>query len=91
MLLSNWEEQIVYSPDSISSNKLVNGTEPEHSNKFANPTNTALESGEWTKSIIWEPNASFRNFTQLELQEVDDVRLENNGQGTFNVLSKIIE
>jgi transcription initiation factor TFIID subunit 1, fungi type len=53
--------------------------EPEHSSKIANPTNTALESGEWIKSIIWEPNTPFRNFTQLELREVEETQSEYVG------------
>jgi transcription initiation factor TFIID subunit 1 len=46
---------------------------------MANPTNSALESGEWTKSIIWEPNAPFRSFTQLELREVEEVQQDYAG------------
>jgi transcription initiation factor TFIID subunit 1 len=35
--------------------------------------NKTLESGIWTQSIIWEPRAPFRDFTQIEFNHEDDV------------------
>jgi hypothetical protein len=50
--------------------------------KSANPTNQLLESGDWIKSIIWEPGSSFRDFTQLELNDVEEVQNEYGSQNT---------
>ncbi|KAJ7161345.1 TAF1 transcription initiation factor TFIID subunit TAF1 [Mycena crocata] len=82
VLLSNWEDQIIFEPD----NKPV--TRPETSdvpmdnaenvavptvNNLTTPANKALESGAWTQSIIWSPRAPFKDFTQLEFNHEDDV------------------
>lgn len=65
VLLSNWEDEIVYQPsDSTAPSTLEN-------NNLTTPVNKALESGAWTQSIIWSPNAPFRDFAQLELNEED--------------------
>jgi transcription initiation factor TFIID subunit 1, fungi type len=37
------------------------------------PVNKALESGAWTQSIIWGPRVPFRDFTQIEFNNGDDV------------------
>ncbi len=37
------------------------------------PVNKALESGAWTQSIIWGPRAPFRDFTQIEFNNRDDI------------------
>ncbi|KAK0208865.1 TAF1 transcription initiation factor TFIID subunit TAF1 [Desarmillaria ectypa] len=68
VLLSNWEDQIIYEPENTFSRS--NGL-PE--NNLTTPANKALESGAWTQSIIWSPRAPFRDFTQLEFNHEDDV------------------
>ncbi|KIY67523.1 TAF1 transcription initiation factor TFIID subunit TAF1 [Cylindrobasidium torrendii FP15055 ss-10] len=66
VLLSNWEDQIIYDADiSFSEKPQV----PEST--VTAPANKALESGAWTQSIIWSPDAPFRDFTQLELNPED--------------------
>ena len=67
VLLSNWEEQIVYEPENTFSRPPL----PETS--LTAPVNKALEAGAWTRSIIWGPRAPFRDFTQLEFNHEDDV------------------
>ncbi|KAF8922160.1 hypothetical protein CPB85DRAFT_1266178 [Mucidula mucida] len=68
VLLSNWEDQIVYDAENIFG---VKAAPPE--NNLTTPANKALESGAWTQSIIWSPDAPFRDFTQLEFNHEDDV------------------
>ncbi|KAF8640571.1 hypothetical protein AX17_000233 [Amanita inopinata Kibby_2008] len=69
VLLSNWEDQIVYEPDkSVHAGYTI---APE--TNLTTPVNKALESGTWTQSIIWGPNAPFKDFTQLEFNHEDDV------------------
>lgn len=34
--------------------------------------NSALESGSWAQSIIWDRNSMFLDFTQLHLDDEDD-------------------
>ncbi len=70
MLLSNWEDQIVYEP-SPSAMSIPSDNTPDHN--LTTPANKVLESGAWTQSIIWHPNAPFRDFTQLEFNHEDDV------------------
>lgn len=70
VLLSNWEDQIVYEP-LTSQTTTIHDTSPEHN--LTTPANKVLESGAWTQSIIWHPNAPFRDFTQLEFNHEDDV------------------
>ena len=70
MLLSNWEDQIIYSPEAKSA-ALSN-----NQNSLTTPLNKALDEGSWTQSIIWGPGAPFRDFTQLELNEEDIVQEE---------------
>ncbi|PFH54856.1 hypothetical protein AMATHDRAFT_134293 [Amanita thiersii Skay4041] len=69
VLLSNWEDQIVYEPDS----GLHAGYSITPESNLTTPANKALESGTWTQSIIWGPNAPFKDFTQLEFNHEDDV------------------
>ncbi|KZT08547.1 uncharacterized protein LAESUDRAFT_675751 [Laetiporus sulphureus 93-53] len=66
VLLSNWEDQIVYEPEEDSAMGPANNPAD-----LTTPQNQALESGLWTQSIIWSPRAPFRDFTQLELNEED--------------------
>jgi hypothetical protein len=37
------------------------------------PVNSALESGLWTQSIIWDRRTPFLDFTQLQLDDDDDM------------------
>ncbi|KAI0095198.1 atypical/TAF1 protein kinase [Irpex rosettiformis] len=74
VLLSNWEDQIVYDP---VKEKEVSTLATGHTN-LTMPLNQALESGAWTQSIIWSPRAPFRDFTQLELNEEDVLQDERH-------------
>ncbi|KAH7930506.1 hypothetical protein BV22DRAFT_1028228 [Leucogyrophana mollusca] len=65
VLLSNWEDQIVFEPETSINHSTLEG------NNLTTPVNKSLESGAWTQSIIWSPKAPFRDFTQLELNEED--------------------
>ncbi|KAF9502429.1 TAF1 transcription initiation factor TFIID subunit TAF1 [Pleurotus eryngii] len=67
VLLSNWEDQIMYDPAPASQHSQT--TE----RSLTTPINKVLESGAWTQSIIWSPRAPFRDFTQLEFNHEDDV------------------
>lgn len=91
VLLCDWEDQIIYHPGSLPpSLTTMPDAHTEHSSNLANPTNAALEAGEWTKSIIWDSKAPFRNFTQLELHETEDTTAEyssNNNQGAASLLT----
>lgn len=76
VLLSNWEDQIVYGPEH---NPNVSSPIPASTSQekdLTTPINKALESGYWTQSIIWSPKAPFRDFTQLEFNHEDDVAPE---------------
>lgn len=77
VLLSNWEDQIIYEPDSNP------GHLPSSENNLTTPANKALESGTWTQSIIWGPRAPFRDFTQLEFNHEDDVVPEERPTGQY--------
>lgn len=39
---------------------------------FQHAPNTALDSGLWTQSIIWDARTPFRDFTQLEVNVMDE-------------------
>ncbi|KAH7885981.1 TAF1 transcription initiation factor TFIID subunit TAF1 [Phlebopus sp. FC_14] len=65
VLLSNWEDKIVYDPGSAVAAPI------QEASNLTTPANKSLESGAWTQSIIWCPGAPFRDFTQLELNEED--------------------
>ncbi|KAI0275330.1 atypical/TAF1 protein kinase [Gloeopeniophorella convolvens] len=67
VLLSNWEDQIIFEPENDPP-----AAEPAGTDLMA-PVNKALESGAWTQSIIWSPRAPFRDFTQIEFNNADDV------------------
>ncbi|KAG6333706.1 hypothetical protein ID866_5389 [Astraeus odoratus] len=73
VLLSNWEDKIVYSPNDAVAHQ------PPESDSLSTPVNKALESGTWTQSIIWGPEQPFRDFTQLEMNE-DDLTHEERPQ-----------
>jgi transcription initiation factor TFIID subunit 1, fungi type len=45
------------------------------------PVNKGLESGAWTQSIIWSPRAPFRDFTQIEFNNGDDIIPEERPPG----------
>ncbi|KAG6866058.1 hypothetical protein C0991_009155 [Blastosporella zonata] len=77
VLLSNWEDQILYEPDPFSA-----GSGPLKEHNLTTPVNKVLESGAWTQSIIWAPNAPFRDFTQLEFNHEDDVNPEDRNVET---------
>ncbi|GBE77413.1 Putative transcription initiation factor TFIID 111 kDa [Sparassis crispa] len=66
VLLSNWEDQIIYEPEDDMS--APSSTSPTN---LTTPQNKVLESGVWTQSIIWNPRAPFRDFTQLEMNDED--------------------
>ncbi|KDR85407.1 hypothetical protein GALMADRAFT_234262 [Galerina marginata CBS 339.88] len=70
VLLSNWEDQIVYEPQQSGHLQPLSTAQE---NDLTTPINKALESGSWTQSIIWSPKAPFRDFTQLEFNHEDDV------------------
>ncbi|KAH8099333.1 atypical/TAF1 protein kinase [Cristinia sonorae] len=82
VLLSNWEDQIIYEPDEDIP---MLGLKPQVD--LTTPLNKSLESGVWTQSIIWSPRAPFRDFTQLELNE-DDVAYEERPTATETVRPK---
>ncbi|KZS95904.1 hypothetical protein SISNIDRAFT_483323 [Sistotremastrum niveocremeum HHB9708] len=75
ILLSDWEQQIIYSPNHLPENLpgLV-ASKHEDSHNLAKLANASLESGVWTQSIIWDPKAPFRDFTQLETNDDDVVQ-----------------
>ncbi|KAH8119903.1 TAF1, transcription initiation factor TFIID, subunit TAF1 [Phellopilus nigrolimitatus] len=67
VLLSNWEDHIIYDPD------YNNDHQPPHKKEMVTaPVNNALEEGTWTQSIIWDANAPFRDFTQMEVDPEDE-------------------
>ncbi|KAF8215977.1 TAF1 transcription initiation factor TFIID subunit TAF1 [Mycena galopus ATCC 62051] len=70
VLLSNWEDQIIYEPEKKPPNAEV---KIPAVNNLTTPANKSLESGAWTQSIIWGPRAPFKDFTQLEFNHEDDV------------------
>ncbi|KAN0134297.1 Protein of unknown function (DUF3591) domain containing protein [Lactarius tabidus] len=67
VLLANWEDQIAYEPENEPPS-----ADPSRTDLMA-PVNKALESGAWTQSIIWNPRAPFRDFTQIEFNHGDDI------------------
>ena len=97
VLLSNWEDQIVYDTPKDLAPKDAAMKEPQRQlpllgdlghdqNNLTTPINKALESGAWTQSIIWSPNSVFRDFTQLELNEEPDVIPEERaGKPYYNL------
>ncbi|KAK7064030.1 putative transcription initiation factor TFIID subunit [Favolaschia claudopus] len=93
VLLSNWEDQIIYEPDTIPPPVLENSETPSENppvkvpvvNNLTTPANKALEDGAWTQSIIWDPRAPFKDFTQLEFNHEDDVIPEERSSETVRV------
>ena len=83
VLLSNWEDQIIYEPDTTAPHTHL--TEKALQKNLTTPVNKALESGAWTQSIIWSPNAPFLDFTQLELPE-EDLAPEERAPGALNMV-----
>lgn len=59
----------MYEPDDVDmgAGRMI----PETS--LTTPANKNLESGMWTKSIIWGPDVPFKDFTQLEFNHEDDI------------------
>lgn len=47
------------------------------------PVNKGLESGAWTQSIIWGPRVPFRDFTQIEFNNGDDIIPEERPAGSY--------
>lgn len=78
VLLSNWEDQILYEHD--DTDMVRDRIVPETS--LTTPVNKTLESGMWTKSIIWGPDVPFKDFTQLEFNHEDDVIPEERSTET---------
>ncbi|KAF5368463.1 hypothetical protein D9758_002319 [Tetrapyrgos nigripes] len=70
VLLSNWEDQIIYEPETAGNGPIRPSLKD---NNLTTPVNKALESGTWTQSIIWSSDAPFKDFTQLEFNHEDDV------------------
>ncbi|KAF7981151.1 hypothetical protein HWV62_34909 [Athelia sp. TMB] len=68
VLLSNWEDQIIYEPEELPITQRIASDK-----NLTTPVNKALESGAWMQSIIWDPEAPFRDFTQLEFNHEDDI------------------
>jgi hypothetical protein len=76
ILLSNWEDQIIYGPQGTSTSG------PSQNNEgLTTPINKVLESGAWTQSIIWSPTVPFRDFTQIEFNHEDDIVPEERPPG----------
>ena len=80
VLLSNWEDQIVYDRGQIGDQQYRRNKED-----VTAPINNALEEGTWTQSIIWDSTAPFRDFTQLEVEGDED---ENDGGKNAEVRPK---
>lgn len=77
VLLSNWEDQIIYGSNDSSIPK----PSASHGN-LATPLNKALDSGAWTQSIIWDAHTPFRDFTQIEFNHEDDIVPEERPHGS---------
>ncbi|KAJ7109984.1 TAF1 transcription initiation factor TFIID subunit TAF1 [Mycena epipterygia] len=91
VLLSNWEDQIIFEPENKPPTKPETSDAPPENaenvavptvNNLTTPANKALESGAWTQSIIWSPRAPFKDFTQLEFNHEDDVIPEERSAET---------
>ncbi|KAI5897841.1 uncharacterized protein SCHCODRAFT_02610400 [Schizophyllum commune H4-8] len=73
VLLSNWEDQIVYDPESGPTAHSSKAFDMHADTSLNARLNDKVESGAWTQSIIWGPHQPFRDFTQLEFNHEDDV------------------
>lgn len=95
VLLSNWEDQIIFEPENKPPSKPEISDAPAENanlkvpavNNLTTPANKALESGAWTQSIIWDPRAPFKDFTQLEFNHEDDIIPEERTCLCFLVFS----
>ncbi|KAL5533957.1 hypothetical protein ACEPAG_417 [Sanghuangporus baumii] len=67
VLLSNWEDQIIYEPDYDQGHHTSRPKEV-----VTAPVNHALEDGSWMQSIVWDSKTPFRDFTQLEVDAEDE-------------------
>lgn len=81
--LSTWEDSIMYDAKTYVSNNFLQSrdpnvgfslpkTRPAPRPSLTAPTNTTLESGAWTQSIIWDSKTPFRDFTQVDLSYLED-------------------
>merc|ERR1712093_695011 len=62
----DWDQKIVWDRDG-KPQRAVNGhIETEQHNAFAF-RNADVESGDWTRSIIWSDRTPFKDFTKLQL------------------------
>ena len=77
VLLSSWEDQITYEPENDP-----RATDQSRTDLMA-PVNKALEAGAWTQSIIWGPRTPFRDFTQIEFNNADDIIPEERPPGSY--------
>ncbi|CAG7847620.1 Putative transcription initiation factor TFIID 111 kDa subunit AltName: Full=TAFII-111; AltName: Full=TBP-associated factor 111 kDa [Serendipita indica DSM 11827] len=64
--LSTWEDSIMFDP------KTLPKTRPAFRPSLTTPTNSTLESGVWTQSILWDSKTPFRDFTQIDLSYLED-------------------
>jgi transcription initiation factor TFIID subunit 1, fungi type len=83
VLLSNWEDQIVYEPENIPEEPLTSA------NDLTAPVNKQLDSGAWTQGIMWSPRAPYRSFP-MEFDQDDEGVPEQRPTGkTFSQYSFI--
>lgn len=87
VLLSNWEDQIIYDPLPDHDSQPIQQREI-----LTTPVNQALESGAWTQSIIWDPKTPFRDFTQIEFNKEEDIVSEDQFAGEFtNLVAYVVK
>jgi len=67
----------MYEPENVPNQPIAS------ENNLTTPANKSLESGAWTRSIIWSPRAPFRDFTQLEFNHEDDVVPDDRKPGIY--------
>ena len=84
VLLSNWEDQIIYESESQPNHVETARTD------LTKPGNKVLESGAWTQSIIWSPRAPFRDFTQIEFNTGDDVVSDDRLPSMLNAFTEVV-
>lgn len=53
------------------------------------PINSALESGAWAKSIIWDSHTPFVDFTQLQLDDIEETVAANTSNIPTNALATV--
>lgn len=85
ILLSNWEDQIIYEPTQDEAPSATEASERAN-NMVTAPINHVLEDGTWTRSIIWDTKTPFRDFTQLEVNMEDETN-EEKFAGIFSILN----